>query len=289
MNSDKVDLVMWTKNGRKTLPYVLRQINWVIPKSAVQSRLIVDDGSSDGSTTIAKELGWSVYSNEGHGISDGANTALKHVESDRFVSFEQDVFLSPLWWDNIPKLLEGNTIAASGVRFPTQPKALRDLDEYFLCLHSQELYSDSFHFGMTIDNTIYRTASIRKIGGFPRITKNAIVDNVLRKRVFDAGFKWKVNYDVKSMHIRDGLRDELRHCYWYGASFNYLTPYLTGIQLNIWDSLRQFLNSPVYGAKAAIKMNSPELIYMYPLIKLAEYCGLTSERRENSKKIGKSV
>ena len=76
----KVDLVMWTLNGEKTLPLVLSRINKVIPIEVVNQKLIVDDGSKDNTVTIAKKYGWNVIKNEGKGISDGANTALKHVQ-----------------------------------------------------------------------------------------------------------------------------------------------------------------------------------------------------------------
>jgi glycosyltransferase involved in cell wall biosynthesis len=90
----KVDLVMWTKNGQATLPTVLKQIAKVIPSEFVNKKIISDDGSTDYTVEIAKSFGWSVFSNEGQGISDGANTALKHVESEYFISFEQDLILN---------------------------------------------------------------------------------------------------------------------------------------------------------------------------------------------------
>ncbi len=51
---------MWTKNGAETLPSVLRRISEVIPKDAVNMKLIVDDRSSDNTREIAKACGWTV-------------------------------------------------------------------------------------------------------------------------------------------------------------------------------------------------------------------------------------
>ncbi|NIW13622.1 MAG: glycosyltransferase, partial [Candidatus Thorarchaeota archaeon] len=91
----------------------------------------VDDDSVDDTREIAKSFGWQVFFNEGKGISSGANTALKHVTSDFFVSFEQDLLLAWDWWEKIPRLLKGEKVAvASGVRVPNQPEALRKLQEY---------------------------------------------------------------------------------------------------------------------------------------------------------------
>ena len=61
----KLDLVMWTYNGERTLNPVLQQINRVVPRSLVGQKLIVDDGSTDQTTAIAKCRGWKVIHNEG--------------------------------------------------------------------------------------------------------------------------------------------------------------------------------------------------------------------------------
>jgi glycosyltransferase involved in cell wall biosynthesis len=283
MSTDKVDLVMWTKNGAKTLPYVLRQIDCVIPKDAVKRKVIIDDDSSDDTKLIARRLGWSVYPNDGKGISDGANTAFRYVESKRFISFEQDVLLSPCWWSNVPSLLNENTAIASGLRLPNKPLALRKLLEYDIDRYPRNLEdNDVFHFGKTLDNTIYQTEIIKSIGGFPRISLDACVDNVLAKRLYAAGFKWKVDYSVKSLHIRKGLRDELRHFYWYGAQYPLLEPYITGKHASAKGFLKRLVNSPKYGIALALKLNSPELIYICPLIRLALYRGLVSGRKNSS-------
>jgi glycosyltransferase involved in cell wall biosynthesis len=283
MSADKTDLVMWTKNGAKTLPCVLRQIDCVIPKSAVKRKLIIDDASDDDTKLIASRFGWSVYPNDGKGISNGTNTALGYVESERFISFEQDVLLSPDWWPSVPRLLnEKDTAIASGLRFPSQPLALRNMLEYDMEKYPKNLEdSDAFHFGKTLDNTIYRTEIIKNIGGFPRISLDACVDNVLAKRVYDAGFKWKVDYTVKSLHIRKGLRDELRHFYWYGAQYPTLEPYITGKHTMSDGFLKMFLLSSKHGMDLALKLNSPQLIYIYPLTRLALYRGLVSGRKSS--------
>ena len=129
----KVDLVMWTKNGAKTLRPVLNRINKVIPEEAVNRRIIVDDRSSDETRSIGKERGWEVVFNKGSGISDGANTALNLVETEYFCSFEQDLLLAPEWWESMHKLILNPRVAAvSGLRFcPTQnPVSKLELHAY---------------------------------------------------------------------------------------------------------------------------------------------------------------
>ena len=73
----KVDLVMWTYNGAATLPQVLKRINQVIPEKFINKKIISDDRSTDNTREIAESFGWQVILNEGKGISDNANNALK--------------------------------------------------------------------------------------------------------------------------------------------------------------------------------------------------------------------
>ena len=128
---EKVDLVMWTKNGAETLPSVLTRISEIIPDRSVNEKIVVDDRSSDHTRKIAESFGWTVVFNEGKGISDGANTALKHVTAEYFISFEQDLLLARCWWDKIPPYLNNPKVAAaSGMRFADKPVGVNRLQKY---------------------------------------------------------------------------------------------------------------------------------------------------------------
>jgi len=49
----KVDLVMWAKDGSKTLSIVFKRIEEVIPSENVNQKIFVDDHSVDNSVKIA--------------------------------------------------------------------------------------------------------------------------------------------------------------------------------------------------------------------------------------------
>lgn len=290
----KVDLVMWTKNGAETLPLVLRRLSESIPAESINNRIIVDDHSTDGTRDIAKSFGWRVIPNEGTGISDGANTALKNVETDYFMSVEQDLLLAKNWWDKIPLYLANpKTAVASGIRFVANPVGLRKLEqqmakkclgeEKFL-LSPQSAQREVFTFGKTLDNTIYKTKTIRALGGFPRTISGAGVDTILIYKLQRAGFCWAVDYDVQSLHLRGGLRAELRHRYWYGT-----------VVREVWSRLKQEFNvqvtaesnllyrlliSPASGLINALKTKEPTVIYIYPLLRLYYVRGLLAASRK---------
>jgi glycosyltransferase involved in cell wall biosynthesis len=278
---EKVDLVMWTKNGSETLPSVLKRINKVIPDEAVNKRVIVDDKSSDKTLEIAHSFGWTTVPNEGVGISDGANTALRQVESDYFVSFEQDLLLADDWWRRIPKHMSNPRVAvASGVRLPNQPEVVRKIQEYSLERYERRANeAESFLYGKTLDNTIYKTKAIRSIGGFPKTTASAGVDNILAQRVQVNKFVWKVDYSVKSMHLRKGLREELAHYYWYGTCFSTLNPLLFGRNVNMKPMIIRVFFSPLRGLEIAVKKNAAQAVYVYPLMRFAMLKGIADGLR----------
>ncbi len=280
----KVDLVMWTFNGATTLASVLKRINEVIPDKCVNKRIISDDHSGDATREIAKSCGWTVVFNEGKGISDNANTALKQVETEFFVSFEQDLFLARDWWKKVPRVLENPRVAAaSGMRFADKPRGIRALQLYVAKKYRGEAQLESwlrgremaaFTLGKTLDNTIYRTRVVREIGGFPKLASSSGVDTLLAYEIDMHGFQWYVDYGIQSVHLRSNLRQELNHQFWYARQLPEMwrkisnvthkkTPPITKLGV-----LQRFVMSPLTGLFMAYKTRDPSLAYIHPLIRL---------------------
>lgn len=294
---DKVALVMWTKNGANTLSSVLKRINEVIPGEFVGQKIIVDDKSTDNTREIAKTFGWTVVFNEGTGISDGANTALKRVKAERFISFEQDLLLSRDWWSKIPRYLENPKVAAaSGMRFADRPIGVMKLQRYVAKKYRGEFHLASwlrtrqmaaFTLGKTLDNTIYKTEIIRSIGGFPKMRVNAGVDAVLAYKVEQSGHQWVVDYNVQSVHLRQGLRQELKHQYWYATQLNEIWKRIkteTNRPPPITKSgiLFRFAVSPFTGLFMAVKTREPSIVYIHPLIRLYYTRGLLEANQKRT-------
>jgi len=263
--SIKVDLIIWTKNGAGTLDAVLKRINQVIPNEVVNNKFIVDDCSTDKTRYLAWSNGWSVRLNEGHGISDGANTALKYVETDYFCSFEQDVLLSPYWWNRVSRLILGKSkvAAASGLRFLPKNNLCFSIDPYQLTRQGVE---DLSGYGKTLDNTIWHTNTLRNLGGFPKM-KYAGIDTCLHELFKAEGFGWLVDFNVQSLHLHKGFVNELRHTYFYGLS-------LPELHSHDWQGLLlKFLKSPISSMKMCLRMRDARLLFAYPYIRLVWLLG----------------
>ena len=271
----KVDLVMWTLNGEKTLPLVLSRINRIIPKDIVNQRLIVDDGSKDNTVTIAGKYGWTVLKNEGKGISDGANTALKHVQTSYFCSFEQDVVLSSNWWNKVSALIlnKQDVAAACGLRFLPRNNFCYSIEPYQLTRKDVDFHGG---YGKTLDNTIWNTTILRSIGGFPKVNF-AGIDTFLFNMFKLKGYEWLVDYDVRSLHLHyGGLLNEFKHYYFYGRS---LPQIYSRLNISLYENentgalFLRFVKSPISSFKMALKMHDSRLIFSYPIIRLCWLLG----------------
>jgi glycosyltransferase involved in cell wall biosynthesis len=269
----KVDLVMWTKNGAETLPFVLKRIGEVIPDEFVKNRIIVDDNSTDDSREIARTFGWKVVLNEGAGVSDGANTALRMVEAEFFISFEQDLLLARNWWEKVPKLLLNENVAvASGTRVSNM-EAIRKIEEYTIEGYKRKGTFTSYNFGRTLDNTIYKTSIMRALGGFPKMSASPGVDSVLSTNIHKRGYQWKVAFDVQSIHLRKGLMEEIYHRYWW-VSHTYTIDRKLGIKsVSLKRYIIHFMFSPFRSLDVAFKKKCPQAVVVYPLMRFATLMG----------------
>lgn len=289
----KVDIVSWTKNGAKYLPTVLKRLEEVIPSEEVHRKILVDDHSTDATIEIAKDFGWEIYFNPSTGISVGANYALSKVDCEYFISIEQDLLLAKEWWPKIPLYLNNpKTAAASGMRFASQPPGVTKLQRYVAkkyrgestlspWLRSREM--SAFTLGKTLDNTIYRTSVIRAVGGFPKMRVNAGVDTVLAYMLQDAGYQWSVDYNVQSIHLRAGLKHELRHQYLYGTQLKEIWRKIRENStaeppVNRFSVLSRLFTSPFTGIFVALKMREPTIIYIHPLIRFYYTKGLLNSQ-----------
>jgi len=260
---EKVDLVMWTKNGEKFLPKVFKRIDEVIPQKVINKKILVDDHSTDNTIEIAKNFKWDVYKNPSTGIPSGANEALRHVETEFFISIEQDILLAKDWWTKIPRHMEDAKVAvAQGIRLPTHPilRKLVEYSEYDKALARRNI-KEQTSIANSIDNNIYRTDIIKRLGGFP-ITCPLFTDGYLFDMVESSGFRWIVDSRVVSEHIRPGLLYELQHSYAYTIRRR------RDLETNLFNMLRILSFSPLRALHIVYKKRCPELFFFYPLFRL---------------------
>lgn len=243
-----VDVCMWAKNGERFLPIVLKRIDDVIGRD-INQKIFVDDSSTDRSVEIAKSFGWKVYPNIKGYINGGTNEALKHVTTDFFVSFEQDVLLNRNWWNIIQKYMKQKDVAvAQGIRISTNP--IYGTTEKYTIAHTKPRYH-------TIDNNLYRTEVIKKLG----FTEEPWSMASFYDKIINNGHKWIVDKNLISIHLRKSLLQDLKHR---------STIYIKMRRHNEIDnySLAQLLFSLLLSAKF-IKSRNPYVLLTYTLVRLS--------------------
>ena len=177
-------------------------------------------------------------------------------------------------------------VVASGLRFPSYPAELGKLEEYFAERYQRRARgargSDADNYGKTLDNTAYKTDSIRQLGGFPKPPIPAGVDTILNHKINSIRLTWMVDYTVRSAHLREGLRDELKHYYLYATCIDVLAQIQTGKPLSLRNSYRLLLLSPFRGFDIALEKKTPQIAYIYPLMRLAYLRGIVASRKQFS-------
>lgn len=245
----KIDLVMWTKNGESTLTECLQSIEKAIPPASVNQKIVIDAHSIDKTRAICERFGWTVYNAETVGIPYQANQALGKVTTEFFASFEQDIIVNHDWFRRIMKHFENQEVAvAQGVRLASHP-TLKKIEEY--ALQREDIGYSS------LDNTVYRTKVIRKIGGFSPKHLTSL-DRVLQDAVRSKSYSWIVDKTIISKHIRKSLWKALKHDYEIALFSSYLDC------RNIINILRLYY-SPIRALEISVKKKCPEALFVYPV------------------------
>jgi len=258
----KADLAMWTKDGERFLPKVLKSIDEVIPFENIGQKILVDDHSVDNTVKIAKEFNWSVYMNPATGIPSGANEALRRVETEFFVCLEQDILLEKEWWSKItPHLDDEKVVCAQGIKLSTD-HTLRKLEEYV------EARLPTHNRFASIDNNVFRTDIVKGLGGFPTICP-VCTDTILMKTILNrTSYRWVIDKSIVSLHMRESVLHQIRHTY-KQALLCACTPYCSSIssESSPLDQLRLLITSPLRAIIIAMRKSEPNLAWAYPSIR----------------------
>ena len=279
------DIVTWVKNGGWCLPRTLSQLEKVLPHNAIHRKIAIDDASTDDTVKILKSFGWEVHKNPDAGISAGANYALNLVDCQYFMSFEQDLLLSPDWFYKVTPLVIGNVATASGIRFSDKPKTIMDIEKYVykkylleksLASYLQDRKESAFTLGKTLDNTFYNTKVIRSIGGFPVMPSSSGIDTILAYKFKEAGFKWIVKPQVQSVHLRKDLTQNLKHTYWYAVALNEVKRRMPNYPVSVKQDIQRLAISPLTALVMSLKMRNPKIFLVHPLLRFYRLKGLLS-------------
>jgi biofilm PGA synthesis N-glycosyltransferase PgaC len=155
--------------------------------------LVVDDGSSDNTGRIAAGLGAEVVrpeSNTGH-KAGAINFGLRFVETEWVVTLDADTALAP---DALQQIVdtaqEQDAGAACGLVLPQRIRTVWErarFVEYLLAFGMIKPVQDWYRYPMVASGcfALYKTETIRRLGGFPTETVGEDLD--MTWRLYEAG------------------------------------------------------------------------------------------------------
>lgn len=184
--------------------------------------LFIDDGSTDGSDAILRELAQRpqvrVLQGGGRGAAAALNLGLAHAQHPVLCQVDQDVLLEPGWMQALVGELQRSPEAAAAQGWYVTPRDGSlwarvmglDLEERYHRLTSPHL--DHVCSG----NTAYRRAALEAIGGFDARMGYGY-DNDVSYRLARAGWKLAFVRGARSVHRwREALGGYLRQQYGVG-------------------------------------------------------------------------
>ena len=197
---------MWTYNSARTLEMSLPSIDRASSKGNICHKIAVDGGSEDSTQAELRSHGWLVLEAPKKGIPYQANYALKQVDTEFFAAFEHDIILNPNWFEKTSRLIASDeTIGAvQGVRLYSGSKTMRAIEEWRYRENRLPVWAFS------IDNTLLRTEAVKLAGGFSD-EDMASADTILRKDLFELGYKWITDPTLISGHYRKDFLEQFRH------------------------------------------------------------------------------
>lgn len=87
-------------------------------------------------------------------------------------------------------------------------------------IHLQKCRNLSLRY-CSVDNNCFLTEAVKQVGGFPKVIGHSAMDAILQKKLTGLGYKWIVDYNTISKHLKT-VRQDIIHSYKYSISSFYL-------------------------------------------------------------------
>ena len=193
--------------------------------------IVVDDGSSDNTASIAGELGaaypWVKFiRRENRGESAALNTALDNIswEPDFIAIIEADVEVRPDWLELLLPAFDDPKVMGAGGFLETAPSDpwIARLAGYEIEGKFKSKEKETVH--LTSANVLYRAEAFRIAGRFEEKLVNASLDALFNSKLLDEGYKLIYVPDAKVIHhYKTSFFDYLKRQYAYARYRAHLT------------------------------------------------------------------
>lgn len=204
INGQTLTVAICVKNGQKTIGGAVRSIRSqrVLPKRL----LVIDDGSADGTVEEVKKAATGnglveIIPNEGRGLYDGRNTALKHCDTEFLAFIDADCEADPGWTEGLLEVFAQHPEVSAGTGAHPQIGEANWVSRlhrlwFVVDSHSGQGYID----GVIGANSYFRTGVLREVGGWISLPLGNAEDMYISVKITEAGHKIWFDESLKVHH-----------------------------------------------------------------------------------------
>jgi glycosyltransferase involved in cell wall biosynthesis len=225
----KVTVGLCVKNGAKVVKTAFNSISIQDYPHELMKLVIVDNGSSDNTLSLAMafaqevDIKTFVTSSKGKGLGATRQIAVDNAEGDYIVWVDDDLALSKDFIRNHVEFMEKNTNvgAAKGINIQVAPQAaIIGMVDYAVIVHSQSQNPKTIGTGAAI----FRLKALESVGGFDIRIKGAGEDQDVSRRIRESGWALAINNSAR-VYKRDlptTPKALWKKNFWYGYGNHYL-------------------------------------------------------------------
>lgn len=177
--------------------------------------LLIDDGSSDNSVSIALRYSVTVIR---HGVNKGLaaarNTGLMHAKNDLVASLDADCTPEPDWLEKlVPHFLDTRVAGAGGRLVETFRSKITDK---WRAVHMKQNWGTTItkpHF-LYGSNTVFRKEVILSLGGYDERYRTNSEDYEISLKIIAQGHVLMYEPDAVARHLRQDTLKSLLNTYW---------------------------------------------------------------------------
>lgn len=188
MTEPDITVVVPVFNKRAFLPRCLGSVLDAAGRAGAVEVIVIDDGSTDGSDTVAEELcrGRAAFTRESHRtIAAVRNAGARRAAAPLLSFLDCDIVVPPDYFLTLREVFSRDDVAATGCRV-SLPHDASWIERTWDRLHT--LPADDFRAYLNSGNFAVRRAAFEAVGGFAESLQTG-EDAELGQRLTDAGYR----------------------------------------------------------------------------------------------------
>jgi glycosyltransferase involved in cell wall biosynthesis len=225
----KVTIGLCVKNGARIVKTAFDSISIQDYSHDLIKLVIVDDGSSDNTLSLAMEFAQKtdiptlVTSNKGKGLGAARQTVIDNAEGDYIVWVDDDLVLTKNFVRNLVEFMEKNPTVggAKGFWVEYSTQHVINIINFVFLIPSQRFQNQK---AIGAGGSIFRLKALEKIGGFDVRIKGAGEDQDISRRVRESGWTLAVvnSAGVYQKYVPTTLKTLWKKNFGYGYGNHFL-------------------------------------------------------------------